>query len=105
MELEDVVRLYSATPARRYGLSPTKGALQIGSDADFVLIDQNPLENFKVLYGTGALRYDPATGKSSRIGGINYTIKDGIVYDAKGLLKEVARMVDEAKRRKTTTTQ
>jgi dihydroorotase len=38
-ELEDVVRLYSATPAQRYGLSPTKGALQIGSDADFVLID------------------------------------------------------------------
>jgi dihydroorotase len=43
MEVEDVVRLYSAAPARRYGLSPRKGALQLGSDADFVLVDPDGL--------------------------------------------------------------
>ena len=33
-----------------------------------------------------------------RIGGVKYTIKDGIVYDAKQLLEDVARMVEEQKK-------
>ncbi|MDP2104065.1 MAG: hypothetical protein U1C58_10485 [Flavobacteriaceae bacterium] len=32
-----------------------------------------------------------------RVGGVKYTIKDGIIYDAKRLLKEVKDMVDAAK--------
>ena len=31
------------------------------------------------------------------MGGVKYTIKDGIVYDAKKLLADVRRMVQEAK--------
>ncbi|MBC7921248.1 MAG: hypothetical protein H7Z75_09180, partial [Ferruginibacter sp.] len=30
-------------------------------------------------------------------GGVKYTIKDGILYDAKKLLADVKKMVDEAK--------
>ena len=33
-----------------------------------------------------------------RVGGVKYTIKDGIVYDAKKLLEDVARMVEKQKR-------
>ncbi|NQV05672.1 amidohydrolase family protein [bacterium] len=36
---EDVVRIYSETPARIYGLFPRKGALHPGSDADVILVD------------------------------------------------------------------
>ena len=34
-----LVRLTSATPARRFGLYPRKGALRVGSDADVMLVD------------------------------------------------------------------
>lgn len=37
--LSDVARLYAAAPAARYGLAPRKGGLDVGSDADFVLVD------------------------------------------------------------------
>jgi hypothetical protein len=37
-----------------------------------------------------------------RVGGVTYTIKDGIVYDAKRLLEDVRRMVAEAKARAVT---
>jgi len=37
--LEDVARVYSEAPARRYGLFPQKGHLGVGADADMVLID------------------------------------------------------------------
>ena len=66
--------------------------------ADMVIVDQNPLENFKVLYGTGALKLNDQTGKPEQVGGIKYTIKDGIVYDAKQLLADVAAMVEKQKR-------
>jgi hypothetical protein len=42
------------------------------------------------------------TGELERVGGITYTIKDGIVYDAKKLLEDVRRMVADAKARSIT---
>jgi hypothetical protein len=38
------------------------------------------------------------------VGGVKYTIKDGIVYDAQRLLEDVARIVEDAKRRGTPAT-
>lgn len=73
-----------------------------------VIVDQNPLENFKVLYGTGAVKLNDRTGRVERVGGVKYTIKDGIVYDAKQLLADVASMVEKQKRAragKTSTSQ
>ena len=32
-----------------------------------------------------------------RVGGVRYTIKDGIIYDARKLLEDVKSMVDETK--------
>ena len=39
LSLSRLVRLTSAGPARRFGLYPRKGALQVGSDADVLLVD------------------------------------------------------------------
>jgi imidazolonepropionase-like amidohydrolase len=74
------------------------GVVKPGMLADLVVVDQNPLENFKVLYGTGAVKLNDRTGKVERVGGVKYTIKDGIVYDAKQLLADVAKMVEDARR-------
>ncbi len=70
------------------------GVIKPGMLADLVIVDQNPLQNLKVLYGTGAVRLNETTGRAERVGGVKYTIKDGIVYDARQLLADVARMVD-----------
>jgi dihydroorotase (multifunctional complex type) len=39
ISLERVVELVADTPARLYGLYPRKGTLQVGADADLVLVD------------------------------------------------------------------
>lgn len=74
------------------------GVVRPGLLADMIIVDENPLQNFKVLYGTGAIRLNDETGKPERVGGIEYTIKDGIIYDAKQLLKDVEAMVDKQKK-------
>ena len=73
------------------------GILRPGLKADLVVVDENPLQNLKVLYGNGALKLNDDTGEVERIGGIKYTIKDGIVYDAQQLLADVREMVRKAK--------
>ena len=73
------------------------GILRAGLKADMVVVDENPLENLKVLYGNGAVKLNDETGEVERVGGIKYTIKDGIVYDAQQLLADVREMVRRAK--------
>ncbi len=43
------------------------------------------------------MRLNDETGKVERVGGIKYTIKDGIVFDNKKLLADVAAMVAKQK--------
>jgi imidazolonepropionase-like amidohydrolase len=74
------------------------GIIRPGMLADLIIVPENPLQNLKVLYGTGALRLNDDTRRVERVGGVKYTIKDGIIYDAKKLLADVARMVADAKR-------
>ena len=63
-----------------------------------VIVEVNPLENLQVLYGTGAIKLNEQN-KATRVGGVKYTIKDGIVYDAKKLLADVKKMVDDEKQK------
>jgi hypothetical protein len=78
------------------------GVVRPGLLADLVIVPENPIANLKVLYGTGAVRLDDETGQPKRVGGIRYTIKDGIVYDAKKLLADVAAMVERQKAERAT---
>ncbi len=68
------------------------GVVEPGLLADLVIVDANPFHNLKVLYGTGWFRLNDETGKVEQYGGIKWTIKDGIVYDAKKLLADIEEM-------------
>ncbi|MDW3648088.1 MAG: amidohydrolase [Bacteroidia bacterium] len=73
------------------------GVVRPGLKADMLIVGENPLENLKVLYGTGAVKLNDETQKVERVGGVEYTIKDGIIFNAKELLEDVAEMVEKQK--------
>jgi len=74
------------------------GVVRPGMLADMAIVGENPIANLKVLYGNGFVRLNDKTGKVERVGGVKWTIKDGIVYDAKKLLADVAKMVEKQKK-------
>jgi Amidohydrolase family len=92
----EVVRSATLYGAQALGLDKEIGSIEPGKLADLAVVAENPLADFKVLYGTGAIRVTP-DNKVIRAGGVLYTIKDGIVYDAKKLLADVRKMVRDAK--------
>ena len=74
----EVLRTATLHGAEALGIDGETGSIEIGKKADLVIVSENPLDNFKVLYGTGALRLD-ADDKLKRVGGVEYTVKDGVV--------------------------
>ena len=95
----EVIQAATINGAEALGMADEIGSIRVGKKADLVIVGENPLRNFKVLYGTGHFRLDE-NNKPIRAGGVNYTVKDGIVYDAKLLLKQVKTMVEDAKIKK-----
>ena len=92
----EVIRSATLNGAEALGVADEIGSIEPGKLADLVVVDANPLANLKVLYGTGAIRVN-GDNEVERHGGVKYTIKDGIVYDAKELLADVRALVDAAK--------
>ena len=95
----EIFQSASLKAAEVLGVDDQLGTIEIGKLADLVIVEENPQENLKVLYGTGAIRVNDQN-QAVRVGGVKYTIKDGIIYDAKQLLKDVEKMVDESKSEK-----
>lgn len=92
----EVIRSATLNGAEALGIADQIGSVEVGKQADFVIVEENPLKNFKVLYGTGAVRLTK-DNEVVRAGGIKYTISNGVIYDAKGLLTKVRNMVQVAK--------
>ncbi|WP_037315597.1 amidohydrolase family protein [Salegentibacter sp. Hel_I_6] len=92
----EVVMAATLNGAELLGVEDDLGSIEVGKLADFVLVEENPLANFKVLYGTGAIKLTEEN-EVVRVGGVKYTIKDGIIYDSKKMLEDVKEMVDKKK--------
>ena len=93
----EVIRSATLNGAEALGADDKIGSVQVGKYADFVIVEENPLQNLKVLYGTGAIKLTD-DNEVVRVGGVKYTVKDGVVYDAKKLLEDVRKMVEKEKK-------
>ncbi len=71
--------------ARILGQESKFGRVRAGWSADLLIVNGNPLEDFRTLY--------PVHGN----GGIEWTIKQGIPYHVPTLMSEVKQIVDKAK--------
>lgn len=95
----EVIRVATLNGAQLLGHDADLGTIARGKLADLIIVSENPIQNLKVLYGTGAVRFNDETGVSERVGGIDYTIKGGVIYDARVLLSDVREMVAAERRR------
>lgn len=94
----EVIKSATLNGAEALGMDDQIGTVEVGKLADFVVIEENPLQNLKVLYGTGAIKLSE-DNEVIRVGGVKYTIKDGLIFDAKQLLEDVKNMVAEQKKK------
>jgi hypothetical protein len=93
----EVIRAATKEGSKVLKMADDIGTLHVGKKADIIIVDENPIHNLKSLYGTGVPKLNDKTNTVERVGGVRWTIKDGIVYDAKKLLAEVREMVLEQK--------
>lgn len=83
ISVNDIVRLTSSNPAKIFGLYPKKGSFEIGTDADFAIVDPNDewmLNNNNIHSAAGYTAYDGTKVK----GRIVSTILRGNIIMEKG---------------------
>ncbi len=79
------MRAATKSGAELLGEADRYGTVEAGKLADLAIVAGDPLANLKLLYGTGHQREGETTG------GVRYTVKGGIVYDARALCIERVR--------------
>ncbi|MCJ7579209.1 MAG: amidohydrolase family protein, partial [Candidatus Aminicenantes bacterium] len=95
----DVIQHATGNNAKILGKENELGRVRAGYLADLILVEGNPLKNLKYLYPTGVM--EMVEGEMVKKGGVQWTIKDGYVYNAPMLLEDVKEMVAEARKKKT----
>jgi imidazolonepropionase len=89
----EVIRSATLQSAGLCGIDDETGSVEVGKRADLLVHDHNPLTDFKLLYGTGAMRLNEATNSVEWHRGLRFTIKDGVIYDTAELLADVRALV------------
>ncbi|MGK7295826.1 MAG: amidohydrolase family protein [Candidatus Wenzhouxiangella sp. M2_3B_020] len=91
----EVLRAATLHGAEALGIAEKTGSIEVGKTADLVVVEDNPLADWKVLFGTGAIRVTKEN-EVIRTGGVRYTIARGVVFDAEALREDVREMVGSA---------
>jgi cytosine/adenosine deaminase-related metal-dependent hydrolase len=92
----DIVKIATTNAAMRCGLAQERG-IQKGAPADLCIVNGNPLDNWKSMYGVGVMKYSPDKTKIEPAGGVKWTIKGGALFDCKELLRDCEDYVEEQK--------
>ena len=98
----DVIRVATTNAYEALGLDTSKQlcGIRVGCAADLMVVNGNPIDNLKVLYGRGyGLFGTMPRNEIARHGGVRWTIKDGVVFDAQALLREAEWYVAQEKAR------
>ena len=90
----DVIRIASTNAAKVLGMKSHAGGVRRGYAADLAIVDGNPLDNFKVMYGGGTERFAADRVTKTRGGGVRWTIRNGALFDARALIKDVEGYVE-----------
>lgn len=89
----DVIKHATYNGAVALGVENELGRIRPGHKADIVIVNGNPLENLQLLMPRGLHEALDHQGD----GGIVWTIKDGIPYEAEKLLERAREIVAEAR--------
>lgn len=89
----EVVHAATLQGAKIVGIERETGSIQVGKRADLVIVAENPLANLKTLYATGHIKLDPETNRPVRVGGIDWVVKNGVVYNGDRLRADIKAMV------------
>jgi imidazolonepropionase-like amidohydrolase len=97
----DIFKVATTNATQVLGLARHCG-IRVGCVADLAIVNGNPLDNLKVLYGRGYGFYGIVPReRQAEVGGVKWTIKEGVVFDAQALLREVEWYVQQTKTAKT----
>ena len=90
-----VIQHATSNGAKILGREKDLGKVRAGFHADLLIVNGNPVDDFKVLYPTGIETC--VNNHCTHTGGIEWTIKDGIQYHVPDLMKDVKDMVAKAR--------
>ncbi len=96
----EVIKAATLDGAKILGVDGETGSIQVGKRADLVIVGENPLANLKVLYATGHVKLDPETNRPVHVGGVDYVVKNGVVYEGAKLREDIKAMVAAEKERR-----
>ncbi|MDF2772761.1 MAG: amidohydrolase [Geminicoccaceae bacterium] len=103
----DVIRVATTNATQALGMTKYCG-IRVGCAADLAVVNGNPIDNFKVMYGRGYGFHGLVPHNEQwKHGGVAWTIKDGVLFDAQALLREAEWYVQQERARlgtRTTTT-
>lgn len=93
----EVLRAATASGADLLGIADEVGTLEIGKRADVLIHRTNPLADFKLLYGTGAMRLNDVSKSVDWDRSLETVIQGDVIYDPAALLEDVEAMVSAAR--------